>query len=212
MYIEEIRKFSYGSDFIQCTQLTSSSTVGYCFKIKNEYPIADILAYGYELDTSCIYILVLLYDYIVNENTVKSRTESYITQRVNSNLNDIYTNYYRDLEECSDRINSVESLTEINLNQNNQNERDYGSNIDGSSYFLTNRYIAFVVKRNSYNSDYYYYYKRLIYNIELYDDECNPTIKIKSLNNTLSAVFLSDKFRYKEMTEDKKLEFKYYNC
>lgn len=159
------------------------------------------------MSTMCILLLLLCY-FIVSENTAKSRTESYITQRINSNLNDIYTNYYKDLEECSDRINNVESLKEINLKYDNKNERDYGS-ISGKNYYLTNKYIAFVVKRYS-ESD--YYYKRLVYNIELNDDECNPTIKIKSLNDTLSAVFLSDDFRYKEITEDKKLKFIYYNC
>lgn len=159
------------------------------------------------MSTMCILLLLLCY-FIVSENTAKSRTESYITQRINSNLNDIYTNYYKDLEECSDRINNVESLKEINLKYDNKNERDYGS-ISGKNYYLTNKYIAFVVKRYS-ESD--YYYKRLVYNIELNDDECNPTIKIKSLNDTLSAVFLSDHFRYNEITEDKKLKFIYYNC
>lgn len=159
------------------------------------------------MSTMCILLLLLCY-FIVSENTAKSRTESYITQRINSNLNDIYTNYYKDLEECSDRINNVESLKDINLKYDNKNERDYGS-ISGKNYYLTNKYIAFVVKRYS-ESD--YYYKRLVYNIELNDDECNPTIKIKSLNDTLSAVFLSDDFRYKEITEDKKLKFIYYNC
>lgn len=160
------------------------------------------------MSTMCILLLILLCYFIVSENTAKSRTESYITQRINSNLNDIYTNYYKDLEECSDRINNVESLKDINLKYDNKNERDYGS-ISGKNYYLTNKYIAFVVKRYS-ESD--YYYKRLVYNIELNDDECNPTIKIKSLNDTLSAVFLSDHFRYNEITEDKKLKFIYYNC
>lgn len=160
------------------------------------------------MSTMCILLLLLLCYFIVSENAAKSRTESYITQRINSNLNDIYTNYYKDLEECSDRINNVESLKEINLKYDNKNERDYGS-ISGKNYYLTNKYIAFVVKRYSEND---YYYKRLVYNIELNDDECNPTIKIKSLNDTLSAVFLSDDFRYKEITEDKKLKFIYYNC
>lgn len=163
------------------------------------------------MSTMCILLLILLCYFIVSENAAKSRTESYITQRINSNLNDIYTNNYKDLEECSDRINNVESLKEINLKYDNNNERDYGS-ISDNNYYLTNKYIAFVVKRNNINSESDYYYKRLVYNIELNDDECNPTIKIKSLNDTLSAVFLSDDFRYKEITEDKKLKFIYYNC
>lgn len=149
---------------------------------------------------------------IVSESDVKSRIESHISQKVNSHLDSIYNDYYRDLEECSGNIDMIETIPEMKINNNAIDSfvNDYGSHFSDSNYvdYLTNKYISVIAR--SYGN---YYYKRLVYDIEIKNDNvCNSTINIKTLNYQSSIIFFSDSYRYGQMKENYDLEMRYYTC